>query len=163
LRRASAARRMLDAELRQALTLQQFEIFYQPQVRLADRGIVGAEALLRWRHPGRGLLVPAEFLSALDASPLASAVGDWVLNSACAQAAEWRRTALPEFRIGVNLFGAQFQGGDLVSRVERALLDNRLAADALELEITENIMLRHEESIIVPLREICAWGVDIAF
>jgi len=163
MRRAIIARRTYEAELRQALKTSQFELFYQPQVRLADRKLIGAEALLRWRHPERGLLLPSDFLSVVESSPLAAPIGDWVLKTACAQAAAWRRLGMPEFRIGVNLFGAQFNGGDLPARVEQALLQNNLPADALELEITENIMLRHDETIMVPLREICAWGVDIAF
>jgi diguanylate cyclase (GGDEF)-like protein/PAS domain S-box-containing protein len=163
LRRAIIARRTYEAELRQALEGSQFELFYQPQVRLADRKLIGAEALLRWRHPERGLLMPSDFLAVLEGSQLAAPVGDWVLKTACAQAATWRRLGVPDFRIGVNLFGAQFNSGDLPTCVERALLQNNLPADALELEITENIMLRHDESIMVPLREMCAWGVNIAF
>ena len=163
LRRAMIARRTYEAELRQALETSQFELFYQPLVRLADRSLIGAEALLRWRHPKRGMLLPADFLSVLEASALAGAVGSWVLDTACAQAAAWRQQGLPDFRISVNLFGAQFSAGDLPTRVETALLVNSLPATALELEITENIMLRHDEAIMVPLREMCAWGVGIAF
>jgi len=163
LRRAVIARRTYEAELRQALEKSQFELFYQPQVRLADRKLTGAEALLRWRHPERGLLTPGDFLSVLESSTLAAPVGDWVLKTACAQAAAWRRWGMSDFRMAVNLFGAQFNSGDLPTRVEQVLLQNNLPADALELEITENIMLRHDESIIVPLREMCAWGVGIAF
>jgi diguanylate cyclase (GGDEF)-like protein/PAS domain S-box-containing protein len=163
LRRAVIARRTYEAELKRALETSQFELFYQPQVRLADRKLVGAEALLRWRHPQRGLLTPADFLAVLESAPLAAPVGDWVLETACAQAAVWRRLGLPDFRMSVNLFGAQFNSGDLPTRVEQALLQNGLPASALELEVTENIMLRHDESIIVPLREMCAWGVGIAF
>jgi diguanylate cyclase (GGDEF)-like protein/PAS domain S-box-containing protein len=163
LRRAVIARRSCEAELRRALPEQQFELFYQPQVRLADRSLTGAEALLRWRHPVRGLLTPGDFLPVLEASALAAPVGDWVLKTACADAAAWRRMGLPDFRMAVNLFGAQFNGGDLPTRVESALIENGLPADALELEITENIILRHDQSLLVPLREICAWGVGIAF
>jgi EAL domain-containing protein (putative c-di-GMP-specific phosphodiesterase class I) len=125
--------------------------------------VVGAEALLRWRHPARGLLTPVDFIPVLEASSFAAPVGDWVLQTACADAAAWRRMGLPDFRMAVNLFGAQFNGGDLPTRVERALIHNGLPADALELEITENIMLRHDESLLVPMREICSWGVGIAF
>jgi diguanylate cyclase (GGDEF)-like protein/PAS domain S-box-containing protein len=163
LRRAVIARRSCEAELRQALSEQQFELFYQPQVHIADRSVVGAEALLRWRHPARGLLTPVDFIPVLEASSFAAPVGDWVLQTACADAAAWRRMGLPDFRMAVNLFGAQFNGGDLPTRVERALIHNGLPADALELEITENIMLRHDESLLVPMREICSWGVGIAF
>ena len=163
LREVVLARRSCEAELRKALANGEFELRYQPQVSLPDRRIVGAEALLRWRHPTRGLLAPAAFLSVLESSPLAATVGEWVLKTACAEAAMWRRTGIPDFRVAVNLFGAQFDAGNLPTRVELALLANGLPAQALELEITENIMLRREETIIVPLREMCAWGVGIAF
>lgn len=163
LRRAATMRRSLEAELRQALCQSQFELFYQPQIRMSDRSIVGAEALLRWNHPQRGLLAPGEFISVLESSHLAADVGEWVLDTACAQGAVWRRMGRDDFRIGVNLFEAQFNGDRLVTRVENTLIKNNLPAQALELEITENIMLRHDESIIVPLREMCAWGAGIAF
>lgn len=163
LRQAILARRALETELRKALAEQQFELHYQPQVRLADRSIIGAEALLRWRHPERGLLGPDAFMAALETSPLAVDVGNWVLNTACADAASWRRTSCADFRIAVNLFAVQFNGGDLPARVERVLLQNDLPAHALELEITENIMLRRDDNVIVPLREMRSWGVDIAF
>lgn len=163
LREVVLARRSCEAELRKALANGEFELRYQPQVNLSDRRIIGAEALLRWRHPMRGLLAPAAFLSVLESGPLAAAVGEWVLNTACADAANWRRADTPNFRVAVNLFGAQFDAGNLPTRVERALLANGLPAQALELEITENIMLRREKTIIIPLREMCAWGIGIAF
>jgi len=162
MRQIVIARRTVEGELRQALAASQFELFYQPQVRLHDASIIGAEALLRWRHPTRGLLSPAAFLDNLEKSPLAGEVGNWVLRTACAQAAAWRKVH-PNFRVAVNLFGAQFDAGDLPTRVEEALLVNGLPADALELEVTENIMLHGEHAIVVPLREMRAWGVGIAF
>jgi diguanylate cyclase (GGDEF)-like protein/PAS domain S-box-containing protein len=163
LRRAAVMRRSLESELRQALDQSQFEVFYQPQIRMADRSVVGAEALLRWNHPHRGLLSPSDFMSVLQAMPLAADVGDWVLKTACAQASAWRRAGNANFRIGVNLFESQFGDYDLPKRVEETLIANSLPAQALELEITENIMLRHDEAILVPLRELCAWGTGIAF
>jgi len=163
LRQAVITRRTCEAELRRALSENQFELHYQPEVRLSDRTVMGAEALLRWRHPERGLLPPKVFLSVLESSPLAIAAGNWVLRTACADAAAWRRLGFPDLRIAVNLFGAQFNGGELATHVEEALIENRLPAEALELEITENILLRHDESVIIPLREMRAWGVGIAF
>lgn len=162
MRQVVIARRTIEGELRQALAGSQFELFYQPQVRLHDASIIGAEALLRWRHPTRGLLSPAAFIDNLEKSPLAAEVGNWALRTACAQAAAWRKVH-PDFRVAVNLFGAQFDAGDLPTRVEEALLVNGLPADALELEVTENIMLHGEHAIVVPLREMRAWGVGIAF
>ncbi len=146
-----------------ALSHNQFELHYQPQVRLSDSSIVGAEALLRWRHPERGLLPPAAFLPVLESSLLTVDVGNWVLKTACADAAAWRRAGSPDFRMAVNLFGAQFNDGDLPTRVEETLMQNGLPADALELEITENILLRQDDAVIAALREMRAWGVAIAF
>lgn len=163
LRQAVIARRTLENELRLAFENEEFELFYQPQVSLADRTLIGAEALLRWRHPKRGLLGPAEFISVLDSSPHAAAVGNWVLQEACAAAARFRTADRPDFRIAVNLFGAQFNDGTLPHRVEEALMQNALPAHSLELEVTENMMLRHDDSLTRPLREMCSWGVGIAF
>jgi len=163
LRQAAIARRSCEAELRRALENDEFELYFQPQVRLNNASIIGAEALLRWNHPERGLLAPAAFLSVLEASPFAPAVGDWILNTACKETAAWRKHGHPDFRIAVNLFGAQFNTGELPRQVASALLASELPPDALELEITENIMLRGDETLIAPLHEIREWGVRIAF
>ncbi len=162
LRNVANTRRAYQGELRRATEQNEFELYYQPQVRLTDRALVGAEALLRWRHPDKGLIGPTEFIVALESGPLAAQVGDWVLQTACQQAAEWRVSAAA-FRIGVNLFGAQFRTGNLAQRVRAALAAAGLAPSGLELEITENILLRHDEEMIGPLRELRAEGVGIAF
>ncbi len=163
LRQAAIHRRAYGGELRQAYELNEFELFYQPQVRLSDEALVGAEALLRWRHPTQGLLLPADFMPALETGLLAAQVGDWVLQQACAQTALWRNFVAPDFRIGVNLFGSQFRTGDLAEKVRAVLVKEHLAPSALELEITENIILRHDEAMLAPLRELRAEGVGITF
>ena len=150
-------------ELPRALAAGEYVLFYQPQLRLADRRVVGAEALIRWRHPRLGLLSPAEFLAPLEASRLAVPVGRFVLREACAQAAAWRRAGAGDLRIGVNLFGAQFHSASLVDEVKAALADSGLPASALELEITETIILQHDEALIAPLRALRALGVGLAF
>ena len=162
-RQAAVARRTCDQELQQAVADGELELYYQPLVRLADRKIVGAEALLRWRHPQHGLLAPGAFLHVLDAGSLAATVGDWVIRTACTCAASMRRLGLADFAVSVNLFGAQFRKGDLVTCVENALQDANLPAEALELEITETVILRHEEQMLAPLRELRALGLGIAF
>jgi diguanylate cyclase (GGDEF)-like protein len=162
--RAVAQSKMLrDNELRLALEQGEFEIFYQPQVRLRDGALTGAEALLRWRHPQHGLLTPADFLPALEGGMLSAQVGTWVIEHACRQAAAWRAQGTPDFRIGVNLFGAQFRSGDLVAWVMQACAKAGLPPEALEIEITENIILRHEDEILTPLRRLRARGVGVAF
>jgi len=162
LRAEAVARRMYDAELHRAFERHEFCLFYQPQVRLVDGALTGAEALIRWQHPLRGLLQPAAFLTALEAGVLAVPVGLWVLNEACAQAAIWRRHK-PWFRIGVNLSTSQFRSGDLVSETAQALARHQLPASALELEITENILLDGDENIIAQLEALRALGVSLSF
>ncbi|AWB21486.1 GGDEF domain-containing protein [Methylobacterium currus] len=150
-------------EFPRALAEGEFTLFYQPQVRLRDRRIVGAEALIRWRHPRLGLLAPGAFLAPLEASRLAGPVGRWVLREACAQAAAWRRAGAADLRVSVNLFGAQFHSVSLVDEVRAALADSGLPASALELEITETIILQHDEALIAPLRALRDLGIGLAF
>ena len=113
MRAKTVARRELDAELRRASANREFELFFQPQIRASDGAVVGAEALLRWRHPERGILAPGAFIGALGESAIVPEVGRWILRSACEQAAAWRKAGLP-LRIGVNLFPAQFHGATLL-------------------------------------------------
>ncbi len=152
-----------DAELQLALERGEFELFYQPQVGLVDGRLTGAEALLRWRHPQHGLLAPGSFLPALENGRLAAQVGEWAMLIACEQAAIWRRNHAPDFRMGVNLFGAQFRSGNLAQKTLDVLRQTNLPPAALELEITENIILRYEDDIIIPLRDRRESGVGIAF
>jgi len=163
LRQAADLARAYDDELQHAFERGEFEVFYQPQVRLTDDALVGAEALLRWRHPHAGLLSPAAFMSALDSRPLSADVGRWTLHTAAAQAQVWRLAGIPEFRIGVNLFGSQFRVGDLAVDACAVLDNTGLPGSALELEITENIILRHDETMLRPLRAVRELGVGIAF
>nr|WP_246775918.1 EAL domain-containing protein [Methylobacterium aquaticum] len=113
--------------------------------------------------PRLGLLAPAAFLAPLEASRLAAPVGRFVLREACAQAAAWRRAGATDLRIGVNLFGAQFHSASLVDEVRAALAESGLPASGLELEITETIILQHDEALIAPLRALRDLGVGLAF
>lgn len=163
LRAQAVERRLHGIELHRAVHDGEFVLVYQPQVRLSDGALVGAEALLRWNHPQRGWLSPAAFLPALESGPLAAVVGVWVLDEACAQAAFWRRRGADGFRIGVNLFGAQFRLDDLVAQVASALHRHGLPPDALELEVTENIVLDREHHALEAMQRLRALGVGIAF
>ena len=154
--------RMLDGELRRATTHQEFKLFYQPQINLGDGRLVGAEALLRWQHPTRGLLSPHDFLAGLEASTAAEEAGDWIIDTALVQAAAWRR-CWPDFTMAVNLFGAQFRDGHLATKILAALKRHDLPPHALELEITENIILRHDDTMMEPLQRLRDEGVRIAF
>jgi diguanylate cyclase (GGDEF)-like protein len=161
MRAQAQSRRSLGLELRQALTNNEFEVHFQPQIRLSDEAVVGAEALLRWRHPQRGVLAPAAFIDTLAASAIASDVGRWTIRTVCEQAAAWRRDGLPLARVGVNLFPSQAYDEALLHDVMEALRDSALPADALELEITENIALNREDSTV--LKRLHAEGVQLAF
>ena len=162
LRARAQARRGLGVELRRAYAENEFELFYQPQIRLADSAVVGAEALLRWRHPERGLIAPAAFIDALAESSIAPEVGRWIITTACEQTAAWHAAGLMLTRIGVNLFPAQAHSQDLLKDVEDALRATGLPADVLELEITENAALNFEDSNTT-LRKVQAMGVRLAF
>ncbi len=163
LRMEALARRLYGLELHRAIDEGEFLLFYQPQINLNDGSLTGAEALIRWHHPERGLLVPAHFLSALEGGPLAATVGNWVLDEACSQAAYWRRNGAPSFRIGVNLLGAQFRVGDLFNEVMENLERHGLPPEALELEVTENIVLDNDEIVLEVLQRLYDAGVSIAF
>ena len=163
LRMAAIARRMYHSELHRAVENSEFRLFYQPQVRLSDGSLSGAEALIRWQHPERGLLAPGAFLPALEGGPLAATVGDWVLQTACAQAATWRDQGIQGFRMGVNLFAAQFRADDLAIRVRATLAQFDLRPDVLELEITENIIIHQHDAVLPLLEKLSLLGVGIAF
>lgn len=163
LRAQAQARRELDSELRRAFVNHEFELYFQPQLRLSDYAVVGAEALLRWRHPIRGVLAPALFIEVLAQNPIVRDVGSWILQAACEKAVTWRAMGLPPVRIGVNLFPAQFQDGALQQDVEAALLKTGLSPECLELEITENIALGHDEKMLASLRALREIGVGLAF
>ena len=161
-RAVAIARREFERELRQAFENGEFELFYQPQVSTTDRRLLGAEALMRWNHPQRGLLSPVSFMDVLSQKPSAAAVGEWVLRTACRQAAEWR-TTLPSFRIAINLFEAQFRTGMLVRSVQGALEEFHLPPQSLELEIVESILLKNDANTIQLLKDLRTLGVGLSF
>lgn len=163
LRDAAVARRHMECELQRAFKEGEFEVFYQPQVTMADNTIVGAEALIRWRHPERGLLAPSEFLPVLSAMPLSRSVDEWVLDVGCRQASVWRDVAPKDFRLGVNLFKSQLRSGGLFDMVRAALERSGLPPEGLELEITEDTMLRPEFGQKGALPRLRDLGVSIAF
>ncbi len=163
LRAKAHARRELDVELRRACANKEFELYFQPQICARSGAVVGAEALLRWRHPQRGILAPGAFIEALSESPVVVEVGRWILQSACDHGAAWRAGGFSPLRIGVNLFPAQFHGDTLLRDVEASLSKSGLPAEALEIEITENIALGQEEKTLEALRTLRGKGVNIAF
>ncbi|WP_244612388.1 putative bifunctional diguanylate cyclase/phosphodiesterase [Methylobacterium haplocladii] len=163
MRSAEAARRDLIDRLRIAAERQELELHYQPQVDLESGRICGAEALIRWRHPERGLLPPAEFLPAIESSVLALSVGWWTIDEACRQTAAWRAAGLPAGRVAVNLYAAQLRSGTLDAVVTEALERHGLGSADIEIEVTETIALRPDDSMLRPLRNLHESGVGIAF
>ncbi len=163
MRREVDARRLLDLELRRAFVHSEFELHYQPQIDLASGVTVGAEALLRWRHPERGLLSPIDFIEALGASPVAADVGRWIIRQACLDAARWPMVGGREIAISINLFPVQVTSGRLQEEVEHALAASGLHPERLELEITENIALRPGDLASRSLGNLRSRGVRLAF
>lgn len=163
LRQALVTRRRLEDELHEAFIERQFELHYQPQFHLRTHRMVGAEALLRWRHPERGLLQPAEFLPVLEASSLAGPVGEWILREACEQAARWQTCDTERFRMSVNLFPSQVLSPTLDILVFGTLAATGLPTSSLELELTETTLLRPQSELYGTLKRLHDAGVSIAF
>ncbi len=162
LRAQAQTRRGLQVELRRAFSEHEFELFFQPQVRLSDGAVVGAEALLRWRHPQRGVVAPGAFIQTLAESSIASAVGAWIIRDACAKTAAWHAMGLGFNRISVNLFPAQCRDPGLSLDIEAALQLSGLPPEALELEISETFALNNDDAI-TPLQELHSKGIKLAF
>jgi diguanylate cyclase (GGDEF)-like protein/PAS domain S-box-containing protein len=151
----------LENRLRGALERDELSLVYQPIVELATRRVVGAEALLRWESPDRGSIAPARFIPIAEESGLIVPIGQWVLEQACREARGWQRDGKPLVKVAVNISGIQFMRTDLAQVVQTALTDSGLPAAALELEITESILL-HVERCLESIRQIHVLGVSLA-
>lgn len=150
-------------ELRRALRRGELELFYQPQVSLADGRTTGVEALIRWNHPERGLLPPHAFLPAAEQSSLALDIGWWTLTEACGQLAVLRDAGFSDVKVGINLFAAQVRAPNLVQKVQAALEAHALDPALLEIEVTETIALNDDGRSLEALAKLRALGVRIAF
>lgn len=151
----------MENSLRRALERNEFLLHYQPQIDLGSRRIIGMEALLRWRQP-KGLIPPAQFIPIAEEIGLIIPIGEWVLRTACARNKAWQDAGFAPLRVAVNLSARQFRMHNLVAMVRSALTDSGLAAQCLELEITESIAMDHIEETIAKLDELKAMGVGIA-
>ena len=156
------ARLSLEAELRRAVDRKELELFYQPQVGLDDGRLMGAEALIRWRHPVRGLVSPADFMPLVHASSISGRIALWVMETACRQGRLWQQQG-HDVRLGVNLSPSQLQSGDLATTVATVLKDTGYSPFLLELEVTENILLEDDEGALETFHRIQDLGVSIAF
>jgi diguanylate cyclase (GGDEF)-like protein len=153
----------LESALRKAISQgNELTAYYQPLVSLASGRIEGAEALVRWNHPERGLLGAGQFISVAEASGLIVAIDNWMLYTACAQARDWRAQGYDTLRVEVNLSARQFQLPDLVAAVTRCLQDTGLPPEALEIEITESIAMRNVARSAEILRNLREQGVRIS-
>lgn len=156
------ARLQLLNDLRQAIAQHQLQLYYQPQIDLASGRLSGVEALVRWQHPVRGMISPAEFIPAAEESRLIIPLGEWVLRQACAQAASWQRQGLVLPQVAVNISAIQLQHGHLEESVLQALADSHLPASLLELEITESSLVDKTEQVIDSLKRLKAMGVNLS-
>jgi diguanylate cyclase (GGDEF)-like protein len=151
-------RRLLELDLRRAVANQEFELYYQPQVDAQTEAVTGCEALLRWRHPTRGMVSPNDFIAVAEEIGVIVPLGAWVIQQACRDAATWPN----QIGVAVNLSSQQFKGMALVQTVISALAAASLSPLRLELEITESVLLADSESTLATLRHLRALGVRIA-
>lgn len=154
-------RLQLENGLRRALTQQQLSLLYQPKLDLHNGAIVGVEALVRWIHPERGMISPADFIPLAEETGLIVAIGAWVLQQACAQAKRWQEMGLAPLRIAVNVSAREFSTA-LPQKVAQALEENKIAPEWLELEITESTLMHNLEQVISIMDQINALGVTLA-
>jgi diguanylate cyclase (GGDEF)-like protein len=152
------ARHGLELDLRAAISKGEFELHYQPIIRLSDGRVSGFEALVRWNHPQRGRIAPLQFIPLAEETGLILPLGEWVLRTACAQAAQWSQPA----SVAVNLSAAQFKGRNLVQVVLSALASSGLPPSRLDLEITESVLLQDEANTLATLHQLRDLGVRIS-
>lgn len=155
-------RLQLEIQLRRAIAEGQLEVFYQPKLELGSGRLNSAEALVRWRHPERGLISPGEFIGLAEETGLIANIGEFVLRKACHQACEWQREGLAPIRVSVNLSVHQMRQGKLVSLVRQVLEETGLKPEYLELELTESQLLESVEHIITTFQQLRALGVKLA-
>jgi diguanylate cyclase len=152
----------LESDLRRALPLKQFEVHYQPKIDIVSGRMNSVEALLRWRHPTRGLVGPNEFIPLAEESGLMFSIGEWVLREACRQARQWQDEGLPFLRTAVNISPIHFLQPKFLEIVRAALSDHALEPRYLEIELTETTVMDHAESSIQILEELSRMGVLVS-
>ena len=155
---AAQHRRVLELELRDALMHGQFEAYYQPQFKAKTGEVSGAEALIRWHHPVRGIVGPSEFISIAEEVGLIVPIGEWMMRQACREAARWREG----MRVAVNISPAQFRGDHLAEMVISALAGGGLSPTQLELEITESVLLEETDATLKTLHQLRSFGIRVS-
>jgi predicted signal transduction protein with EAL and GGDEF domain len=152
----------LESDLHQALKLEQFELFYQPKVDTVSGDVHSAEALIRWHHPQRGLILPTQFIPLAEECGLIHEIGAWVLREACRQCAAWQRTGELSLRVAVNVAASQFRRGDLLEVVRSALQNAQLDPRFLEIELTESAVMTNPEDSAAILEQLSRMGVLVS-
>lgn len=152
---------LLETSLREALDSNQFLLHYQPQVDLQTVELIGFEALLRWQHPEHGLLYPDRFIPLAEETGLIEPIGEWVLQTACAQNLAWQQAGYPSVRMAVNISARQFRRNDLLETVSNVLAETGLAANWLELELTESIIIGNTEGAIQIMQSLSQMGIHL--
>jgi predicted signal transduction protein with EAL and GGDEF domain len=152
------ARRALELDLRKALVTEEFELYYQPLVNLQSNDVCGFEALIRWNHPTRGRIAPADFIPLCEETGVIVPLGEWVLRKACAEAVQWP----DDIKVAVNVSPAQFKSRSLANAVTSALASSGLPPQRLELEITESVLLNETEATMATLHRLRDIGVQIS-
>jgi len=158
----AAARLKLQGRLQRALEKEELVLYYQPQFDLASGRILGAEALLRWRDPERGLVPPGEFIPVAEDTGLIGPIGEWVIGEACRELRRWHEAGATDLTMAVNLSPVQFRRSRLVEIAARALQENRLPAECLEFELTESLLIREDAAILETLTALKGLGVKLS-
>jgi EAL domain-containing protein (putative c-di-GMP-specific phosphodiesterase class I) len=152
----------MEQELYHALKTEEFKLVYQPKVDCMSERLIGAEALIRWHHPERGIVPPDEFIYIAEESGLIREIGEWVLWEACRQAKEWLDAGLPQVRIAINVSPLQFRTDDMASKVATILQTLQLPANSIELEVTESALMENTETSIKKLHDLNDMGVRLS-
>jgi diguanylate cyclase (GGDEF)-like protein len=152
----------LESSLYRALERNEFELYYQPQVQLSTGRIVGAEALIRWHHADRGMVSPGEFIPLAEQTGQILPMGEWIITTACAQAAHWQQSGMAQLRVSVNLSGRQLDQPDIAEYLSRALKESGLQPWLLEIELTESVVMRDIQKAIATLKLWSTLGVRVA-
>ena len=152
----------VERDLHRALEDNQFEVFFQPKVNPNNCQIVGMEALIRWRHPEKGLVMPNDFIPMAEQTKLIVPIGDWVLRATCEEICRWREQGLPKIKVSINISAVQIEQEDFVKKIVETLDEYDLAGDNIEVEITEYGLMKNRENAIQKLRKLSARGITIA-
>jgi EAL domain-containing protein (putative c-di-GMP-specific phosphodiesterase class I) len=152
----------LENDLRKALERGEFLLYYQPTLDVQTRTIIGAEALVRWNHPNRGMISPGEFIPLAEETGLIVPIGEWVLRTACAQNRAWQNAGIKPFRVAVNLSGRQFDQEGLIEVISSALRDTGVDPQYLELEITESTIMQNPEKAVTTLQKLKEMGIYLS-